>query len=451
MNPVKLFAHQQKALDLTAAHNRCAFYLDMGLGKTFVGSEKALKLNSRVNLLICQHSKIQDWLDHMVENYAMNHCWMIYDLTKKKELEWFLKAVKDGSPDPICGVINYELTFRRKILKSLSGFTLMLDESSLIQNETAKRSKFILGLNPSNVILLSGTPTGGKYEKLWSQCRLLGWNISKDLFWKQYVDTEWVEDDGFWRQRIIGYKNVDRLKKKLADHGAVFMTTEEAGLSLPEKTVIQVKTAPSPLYWKFKRERVVSIDTGNLGEFELDSDFWGSNEDFEKELIGDTGLTNRLYQRQLCGLYNPTRYEAFRDLVNSTDDRLIVFYNFTEEMERMKRIVQGMNRPVSILNGETKDLTAYNYKADSVTFVQFQAGARGGNYQKANKIIYFSLPESWELWEQSQKRIHRIGQERPCFYYLLICPGTVEEDILATLNLRKDYNDELFRKYEAQA
>ena len=120
-------------------------------------------------------------------------------------------------------------------------------------------------------------------------------------------------------------------------------------------------------------------------------------------------------------------------------------------MERMKRIVQGMNRPVSILNGETKDLTAYNYKADSVTFVQFQAGARGGNYQKANKIIYFSLPESWELWEQSQKRIHRIGQERPCFYYLLICPGTVEEDILATLNLRKDYNDELFRKYEAQA
>lgn len=58
MNPVKLFAHQQKALDLTAAHNRCAFYLDMGLGKTFVGSEKALKLNSRVNLLICQHSKI---------------------------------------------------------------------------------------------------------------------------------------------------------------------------------------------------------------------------------------------------------------------------------------------------------------------------------------------------------------------------------------------------------
>jgi len=442
---MNLFPHQQKALDLTAAHNRCAYYLDMGLGKTFVGSEKLMGLQARINLVVCQHSKIQDWIEHFKTHYSDV---AVVDMTVKGAVQTVLEW---GYGMPVIGVINYELTFRRKILKSLTGFTLMLDESSLIQNETAKRSKFILGLKPDNVILLSGTPTGGKYEKLWSQCQLLGWNISKDLFWKQYVETEWVEDDGFWRQRITGYKNVDRLKKKLTDHGAVFMTTDDAGIELPTKNMIQVKTKPSPLYYKFRKKGIVSIDTGNLGEFELDSDFWGSNEHVERELIGDTSLTRRLYSRQLCGLYNPARYEAFRDLVNSTDDRLIVFYNFTEEMERMRGVVRGLNRPVSVLNGETKDLTAYNYKADSVTFIQYQAGAMGGNFQKANKIIYFSLPEGWELWEQSQKRIHRIGQERPCFYYLLICPGTVEEDILATLNLRKDYNDELFRKYEAQA
>ena len=165
-------------------------------------------------------------------------------------------------------------------------------------------------------------------------------------------------------------------------------------------------------------------------------------------MIGDTSLTRRLYARQLCGLYNPNRYKAFRELVESTEDRLIVFYNFTEEMERMKGIVKGMNRPVSIQSGEVKDLGAYNFQSNSVTFIQYQAGARGGNFQKANKIIYFSLPESWELWEQSQKRIHRMGQERPCFYYWMICPGTVEESIFSTLQMRKDYNDELFRKYE---
>lgn len=41
-----------------------------------------------------------------------------------------------------------------------------------------------------------------------------------------------------------------------------------------------------------------------------------------------------------------------------------------------------------------------------------------------------------------------MGQEHPCFYYLLICPGTVEENILKALQMRKDYNDELFQKYE---
>jgi SNF2 family DNA or RNA helicase len=339
-----------------------------------------------------------------------------------------MDQAKAEVPSLLIGVINYELTFRRPVLKTLAGFTLMLDESSLIQNETAKRSKFILGLKPDNVILLSGTPTGGKYEKLWSQCHLLGWSISKELFYKQYIETRWVEDDGFWRQQIAGYKNVDRLKKKLADYGAVFMTTEDAGITLPEKTIIQVKTRPSPLYWRFRRERIVQV--------------------YGKELIGDTGLTNLLYSRQLCGLYNPARYEAFRDLLNSTDDRLIVFYNFTEEFENLLKICDELNRPASVINGAMKCLDSYFTFSNSVTFIQYQAGARGGNYQLANKIIYFSLPQGLELWEQSQKRIHRIGQDRPCFYYLMICPGTVEEDILSALQMRKDYNDELFRKYE---
>ena len=264
---ITLFQHQQKALDQTEGYNRCAYYLDMGLGKTFVGSEKMMKLNTRINLVVCQCSKVQDWIEHFQTYYTRN---CVFDLTEPKTFKWFFDQVQCEVPTLMIGVINYELTFRRKILKTLTGFTLMLDESSLIQNENAKRSNFILGLHPDNVILLSGTPTGGKYEKLWSQCKLLGWNISKELFWKQYIETEWVEDDGFWRKQITGYKNVDRLKKKLAEHGAVFMTTDDAGIDLPTKNMIQVKTRPSPEYWKFWRERVVTIDTTNLQEFELD-------------------------------------------------------------------------------------------------------------------------------------------------------------------------------------
>lgn len=423
---MQLFPHQSKALDETKDFKRVAYYLDMGLGKTFVGGEKAKQLDKPL-LVICQKSKIEDWVQHLVDIAGYD----TFDLTDKKEMEFFMQVL-NGDPETAnktAGVINYDLIFRRSYFAHITGFTLMLDESSIIQNEAAKRSKFILKMQPENVILLSGTPTAGKYEKLWSQLRLLGWNISKDLFYKQYVETEWIEDhnSGFRIPHVVGYKNVDRLKKKLAEHGAIFMKSEEV-FDLPEQMMIPIHSKPTKEYRKFMRDEVITIEG--------------------REFIGDTILSKRIYSRMMCSYLNRERVAAFKDLVQSTEDRLIVFYNFNEELNTMQAALAELERPFSVVNGETKDLTAYEEHGDSITFVQYQAGAMGLNLQKANKIIYFSLTDRSELFEQSKKRIHRIGQEKPCFYYLMICPGTVEEDILHTLELRKDYTDELFKKYQ---
>lgn len=42
---IKLYPHQEEALNQTKDFNRVAYYLDMGLGKTFVGSEKMKQLD----------------------------------------------------------------------------------------------------------------------------------------------------------------------------------------------------------------------------------------------------------------------------------------------------------------------------------------------------------------------------------------------------------------------
>lgn len=427
---MKLFLHQNKALELTKDNNRVAYYLDMGLGKTFVGSEKMFELNENVNLVVCQKSKIDDWIKHFFTYYIdKTKCdetgaWC-YNLTNANGIDMFFHSRYKVK----IGVINYELLFRRSELNNLKDFTLMLDESSMIQNEKAKRSKFILKMQPKNVILLSGTPTSGKYERLWSQLKLLGWKISKDLFYKQYVEMEWIEDkaSGFRIPHITGYKNVDRLKKKLAEHGAIFMKSEEV-FDLPEQVMIPVHSKATKEYRKFMRDAVITIEG--------------------REFIGDTTLSHRTYSRMMCSYLNKERVAAFKDLVQSTEDRLIVFYNFNDELNTMQAALAELERPFSVVNGETKDLAAYEEHGDSITFVQYQAGAMGLNLQKANKIIYFSLTDRSELFEQSKKRIHRIGQEKRCFYYLMICPRTVEEDIFHTLELRKDYTDELFKEYQ---
>lgn len=419
---ITLYPHQQQSLEMTEDQNKVAYYLDMGLGKTFVGSEKMIRLQAPVNLVVCQKSKVDDWVEHFKKHYPKER---IYNLTHKTSYEQFVYDYAHYNHGQL-GIINYDLIFRRPELSELKDFTLMLDESSLVQNETSKRSKFILNkLNPKNVILLSGTPTGGKYEKLWSQCQLIGWNISKDAFWKTYVDYHYDTSDDFPVLIIDGYKNVERLKRKLRQHGAVFMKSEEV-FDLPEQCNNTLRVSTCKEYRKFRKHAIVEYNG--------------------QEFVGDTALTKMLYERMLCGFANKDKLNAFRDLLESTDDRLIVFYNFTNELMALTDILINVERPFSIINGSTKDLSAYENSEDSVTLIQYQAGAMGLNLQKSNKIVYFTPPLSSELFEQSKKRTHRIGQERTCFYYYLVCRNSIEEKIYKTLAMRHDYTEKLFEK-----
>ena len=408
-----------------------------------------IQLGAKVNLVICQKSKIDDWVEHFRTVPNTNGFLVddVLDLTDKKQYQLFCNLIKlqPGNMLPrymAVGIINYELAFRRPELAKLEDFTLMLDESSLIQNENSKRSKFILKkLHPENVILLSGTPTGGKYERLWSQLHLLGWKIKKKMFYDQYVRYHYDDMNGFPLMVIDGYKNEERLKRKMRENGCHFLKKDEV-FDLPEQIHQTIKVNTTKEYRKFRKDSIIGISPMRGAMMSAtDPDYDGT-----VELVGDTTLTKMLYERQLCGQYNKEKLEAFRDLLESTNDRLIVFYNFTSELQSLEDIAISLNRPISIVNGKSKELGGYENYNDSVTFIQYQAGAMGLNLQKSNRIVYFTPPLSSELFEQSKKRTHRIGQERACFYYYLTCKNSVEEKIYKTLEMRKDYTEALFEE-----
>lgn len=426
MKTINFMQHQKEVLEKSKDYKNVAYYLDMGLGKTFIGAEKLINKGKNVNLVVCQKSKVTDWIEHF-KNYYDHE---IYDLTNKKSFEEFIQTAKVYDYIKVVGVINYDLAFRRKELLELQDFTLMLDESSLIQNDKSKRTKFILKMKYNNVILLSGTPTSGKYENLWSQCHLLGWNISKRAYDITYVNFKKIVSGDFQHNVVDKndpYKNVERLKRKMREHGAIFMKTEEV-IDLPEQTFIELKCKTSSEYKTFIDNDYVSLK--------------------DVEFIGDSDFSKRLCERQLCSVYNRDKLKMFEDLIQSTNDRIVVFYNFNVELETLKDICRIYDKPVSEVNGETKDLKNYEKYSNSITLVQYQAGALGLNLQKANKIIYFTLTDKSELFEQSKKRIHRIGQENRCFYYILLCSGSIEESIYQTLKERKDYTDDLFKEYK---
>lgn len=424
---MKLFPHQEEVLKKTEQYGSAGYFLDMGLGKTFVGSEKMKQIGNTVNLVICQKSKVKDWMDHFRTYYPE---FKLYDATShlkadKRSYEYgFWMNYRNNTMFPSVVFINYELAWRRPELLKLKDFTLILDESSLIQNLKAKQTKFVMKLKPRNVILLSGTPSSGKYENLVSQCQLLGWDISEHTYNSQYVNWTTIKISGMKIRTVDKddpYKNVERLKRKLSEHGAIFMKTEEV-MNLPEQIDIPVLLERSKEYNQFTRDLILDIG--------------------DETLVGDTILTKRLYQRMLCGQYCKDKLQAFTDLINSTNDRLIVFYNFNEELHRLGEICTNEGKFIGIINGERKD----EITDQDVLLVQYQAGSMGLNLQDfGNKIIYFTLPERSELFEQSKKRIHRIGQNDTCFYYYMLVKDSIEtEEILPTLKIRKEWTDELF-------
>ena len=407
-----LFAYQQAALDRVGGKRCCAFYHDMGLGKTFTGAEKLMSDRRwKRALVVCQKSKVVDWVDHFEAHYDIP----VVDLTKQDVCR-DVEAVM---------VVNYDLIWRRPQLMEFDDLALMFDESSLLQNATSKRTKAAMRLadRANELVLLSGTPVDGKYERLWTQLRMLGWDIDEKLFWRQYVESETTMREGFPITKVTGYKNEERLVRKMKELGCDFLKTDDV-IDLPDQRFIRIDVPMSGYYRKFAKTNVITA--------------------FGRDFVGDTVFGDLTAKRQLAAAYSPAKLEAFGDLLDGTSKRLVVFYNFDVELEGLTEELTKRGRPYGVLNGKAHDLSPFFDTDDGVALIQYQSGAMGVNLQQADTCVYFSPPLASSLFEQSKKRIHRVGQDKPCTYYELVSKGTVEEKIYDTLAMRRDYTEKLF-------
>lgn len=413
-----LYPHQVEILAKLHKYNKCGMFLEMGTGKTITGAIKATSYHKPI-LIVCPKVVIPQWLE-CFEEWCKDYT--VYNLSNKKQLQSFM----DDKQNLKMGVINYESAWRKSELLKLRDFTLILDESQAISNSTSKQTKGIVKLKFDNIVLLSGTPaSNARYDKLYTQLKLLGLHMNKRSYEDRYCNFFDMEKGGV-KFRVLSktnpYKNVDELKQVMKDLGCVFLRTDEI-IDLPEQRFINVWVKPSKYYNTFIKDGY--IDCGDT------------------EYISSSPATDMLYARQLCN--SKEKLEMTRTLIEGTEDRVIIFYNFNCELELLQQLVQKLKRPISYVNGSNKNLNCYNNNSDSVTLVQYQSGSSGVNLQKANKIIYYSPPIKSDFFEQSKKRIHRIGQDNKCTYWKLITNNSIEVNIYSTLAKKQDYNEELFK------
>ena len=427
-----LYKFQEAALKQIKDRDNVLLAAEMGTGKTLMSIEQSERWDSDILVCLVLKSTLKQWLDEL-SSQTGRKVFNGYKKTKRDGIKAFIDY--DGKKAVVIGYDAYKAKcatlLRDYVNKNAERVTMICDESSLIGHMESERTKAVLKSKTKHKILCSGTPcSGGKMENLLPSMKMLGWQMTKEQFLKDYCYVyEWNDPARPWVTIPIiqGYKNIDDLRTGLKEHGTVFLTMEEAGVELPPETTQQIEITTPAEYKKFMRTGIVEIDG--------------------QEIVGENNLTKMLYSRQICSVYNQAKAAAVEELLEQAgDEPVIIFYNWTAEMRILESICERLKRPISVVNGQKRDLTAYEEnRPGTVILAQYQAASMGLNLQEHCRIcIYFSPCLSYSDYEQSKARVHRIGQKRNCIFYTLICKDSVEESIMQTLAERRDYTEQLF-------
>ena len=134
------------------------------------------------------------------------------------------------------------------------------------------------------------------------------------------------------------------------------------------------------------------------------------------------------------------------------EERVVIFYNFQYDLKMIMGAKGLAGRQFVQINGQVNNFdNQKDYPPGTLFCIQYQSGAKGieGLQKYSNRMIYYNPTYSAEMWAQSQKRIHRLGQENHCFYHLLIS-SPIEAFMYQKLAQKEDVSQKMFAKFLKQ-
>jgi hypothetical protein len=136
---------------------------------------------------------------------------------------------------------------------------------------------------------------------------------------------------------------------------------------------------------------------------------------------------------------SPRRIENAKQQI-MTRDRIIVFYNYTYELDILKEICQELNRAYYQWNGQKHE--PIPDAAEWVYLVQYTAGAEGWNCITTDTILFYSLNYSYRIMEQSEGRINRVNTSFNFLFYLYLkSPASIDDAIERSIRNKKKFNE----------
>ena len=161
---------------------------------------------------------------------------------------------------------------------------------------------------------------------------------------------------------------------------------------------------------------------------------------YDNEPIRETGKLFYLLRRVVNS--DASRIEETRNLLHE-HPKAIIFYNFTYELEALRKLAEEEDLTVGEWNGEVHSEVPNGDRW--VYLVQYTAGAEGWNCTTTDTMIFFSQSYSYRMTEQAAGRIDRMNTPyKDLWYYYLKSPAPIDLAISRALAQKKDFNQKSF-------
>lgn len=326
------------------------------------------------------------------------------------------------------------------------GFDMVvIDELSSFKSHAAKRFKALRKYvtRSSRVVGLTGTPAPNGLIDLWSQIYLL---------------------DGGERlgTTISGFRSRYFIPNQRNQHMIYnYKPREEAEQAINAK-ISDICISMRAEDWLDMPERIDNVQRVKLSDDEMDRynqferDCYLDFLDGEVTAASAAALSNKLLQYSNGAMYladggyvetSNAKLDVLDEIIELSNGKpILCFYSYKHDLDRIQKRFKFAKKL-----GGSEDIEKWNNGEIPLLLAHPAGAGHGLNLQAGgNIIVWFGLTWSLELYQQANARLYRQGQENAVIIHHLITEGTADESVLASLQGKKDVQDELLDSLKAK-
>ena len=392
---------------------------EMGLGKTIQTIAFLLSNKDKKSIVITPTALIYNWKNEL-EKFAP---------TLKVGL---LHAAKSERGKILDNIDNYDVilttytTYKNDIdkYKNISFDYCIIDEAQNIKNPDAIITKAIKNVNAKVRFALTGTPIENNLMELWSIFDFImpGYLYNKSKFKSIFINND---------------KNIIELKNLIKPF-ILRRTKKEVITELPDKIeqkiIIDLEKEHKRAYKGY-----VNLITRKIKENNQDNITVFSYLTKLRQLCLSPELMVKNYQGK------NSKLDVLINIINdSSDEKILVFSQFTKVLEVIGKRLNEENISYSYLDGKTsakdrvKLVEEFNTNNNKVFLISLKAGGTGLNLTSANIVVHFDPWWNPAVEDQASDRAHRIGQKNVVNVIKLIAKGTAEERVINLQETKKE-------------